>query len=427
MSVTNSTQGGLFKIRYGEVIDLTEKKFTLQDMWKFDATNTIGDTFNDDILVTMSHGFVQGGLNDLSGLTVTTDRPSTSVQSAVSSAPVLAFRNVTYAEHIRAEKAGAQAFATFLDKRVLGLINGLRTKVEMNMLYGRSTDGIGSVNAISGTGTSRVLTFTSDATATHYNTFAQGMWTGLEGIELDLATYAAPTVVINTNAPLVLTAVSAGTITVSCNSTDGGLLDTALGAVCCLFLRGTCNIGAYGLDYAMRATGSTSVWGIAVNSYSNWIGNTQSLAGNRLTFEDLLIAAATIENRGYEGKLKLLINPKTFQNLISDQAALRQYVGEGLPSEFATGARKLLFGTGGTVIEVAKHKFIKPREGFLVREDGGRRVGSTDITSGTAGMGDFRVNLYNISSWQYRLFADMAFYHPFFSHCLKFTDINNAA
>jgi hypothetical protein len=173
--------------------------------------------------------------------------------------------------------------------------------------------------------------------------------------------------------------------------------------------------GAYGNEFPgihkilTQSTGT--LFNIDVSTYSLFRGNEYPAGGGALSFTKLNQATARAIEKGLEGKLLALVNPRAWANLLNDQAALRKYDSSFSTSELKNGSQSLTFFSQNGEIEIEPSIYVKEGYAYLLSLEDWMRVGSSDISFKRPGYGDqFFREMENSSGYELRLWTDQALF-----------------
>lgn len=233
---------------------------------------------------------------------------------------------------------------------------------EINMLHGGS--GIGTISAVSDSSGTNVLTISAA-------TWAPGIWAGMIGLRLD----AVDTTVQNTNATLVVSAVNFDTrqVTVTGNATDTAAL--AINDV--LYLRGSLGVEQTGIMAQLDNAGT--LFGIDASAYDLWKASEFTVSG-ALTFAKIMEGVSkAVAKGGLDEDSVIIVSPKVFESLNSDQAAAREY-DSSYKKQAENGFSSIKYRGQSGVVEVIAHPFMKDGEAALFPKSCVRRIGACDVS-----------------------------------------------
>jgi hypothetical protein len=376
----------------------------------------LGDKFIVPVQLSHEHGVTYLGTN--SGVSTLIDVNAAVYKEAqVDGFGMLLRAAISYSAAAKMSNS-KKAFMKWSEMLVSNMVNSLAKRKEIAYLYGQT--GLATISASSSATSPSILTMTTAS-------WASGIWAGMEGAELDV--WASNlTTQRNTNATLVVSAVNLTnrTVTVTGNNTD----ISALAATDVVFFRGA-NAGSSvynesaGLDKIITNTGT--LYNISASTYSLWAGNTYSCGSASLTMAKVLAGSAIAVERGLDEDAMLLCSPKTFANLNSDLAALRQY-DSSYKEEGTNGFGSLVYRHQAGNLKVVSSIYCKEGEAFLFPIAKAARIGSTDITFKMPGKSDTEIFLQipDKSGYELRCFAEDAFFLYTPARAVKFSAIVNA-
>lgn len=416
---SGSTLPGLFKQVYSkEVQDAIPDFALMQKLVPFTKAKLLGDAFNIPVVLADEQGFSYGGS---SGANYNLNSAiAMQLQNAQVRGSELTLQSgISYGAVSRAQAAGDTAVESAVRLLIERMKASSAKRVEIAMLYGQSPTGIGVISATSGTGTTRTYTISTA-------TYAAGIWAGLENSQIDC--YSAAGSQLNTNAPIVITAVSVAnqTVTVSGNSTDLSAIDTSLSGSGnpTFYFYGAYGNEMVGIDAISLNTGS--LFGINAGTYNLWAANTYSCSNAALNMGKILSGLALAVARGLHEDVVLLCNPSSFADIVSDLAAQRRFDGSYKSKKLENGAEGVVFYGQSGMITVTPHPMVKNGDAFALSLDDLQRVGSTDITfkgQMTGGEEEYLFQSPTANSWLTRTYTDQAIIHVAPAKMVKFTGI----
>lgn len=292
---------------------------------------------------------------------------------------------LSYAAAARSVGAGARAFEDATKFLVANMMRSMARKLEIELFYGQS--GYGTVASIAG----------NDITVTTAQ-WAPGIWAGSEGMKIEIRSAAG---VLRGSASI--TAVNMDTRVLSVDAAPPGVVATDV----------IWHFGAYGKEFAGAhaiITNTGTLFGIDASQYSLWQGNSYAASG-ALGFEELSSALARAVEKGLDSPVVAFVNPRTWSNLMTDQAALRQYDSSYKAAQAENGMESISFHSQNGKIEIVPSIYVKESHAFLLCMDEFIRVGSTDITFRRPGQGDeFFRDLENSAGYELRAYTDQALF-----------------
>ena len=291
-------------------------------------------------------------------------------------------------ESIFRTQGNEQAFEETTKFVVQNVLDSLYKKLEVELLYGQ--DGIGIVDtAPAPTATSFKIT---DAE------FAPGIFAGSRNMKVDL--YNGVT--------LVATGKIQRVDLTSKQVTMQGLGLVGIAAGHKLYPAGAFGKQMLGMKKIMENTGV--MFGIDAAQYELWEGTQYALpTADVLSFAVIQQAITKGVEKGLDKDVVVLCNPGHWDDLLTEQAALRMYDSSYSSSQSENGARSIKFHSQNGLVEIVPYIHIKEGHAMIICKDDWRRVGSTDITFKRPGQPDkyFR-ELESFAGVELRAYTDQA-------------------
>lgn len=310
-----------------------------------------------------------------------------------------------YVAASRAALGGQKAFMDATKFLVANMLRSMAKKLEIEMLYGQV--GYAKVDGALVAATTLPI---------QAGEWAPGIWAGAEGMPIEVrdgttGVLKASVKVQSVDMELQEIVVDAG---VTC--ADGDII---------------WHKGAYGNEFAgihkILTVSSGSLFNIDVGTYNLFRGNSYSAASAALSFTKLGQAATRAVEKGQEGTLLAMVNVRSWQNMLTDQAALRKYDQSYSPAKMENGSKSLKFHSQNGEIEIEPSLYVKQGYAYLLNVDDWMRVGSTDITFKRPGQGEeFFRDLENSAAYELRLYTDQALFCQAPGRNTIITDIVNS-
>lgn len=280
-----------------------------------------------------------------------------------------------------------QAFMDATKYVVGNMLRSMTKKIEAEMLYGQK--GYATIASVSGT----TLTITTAE-------WAPGIWAGSEKMPLEIR--SADDSTSRGEAKVQSVDMNLQTVTIA-NSVPGITGGDVIW-----------HAGAHGNEFPgihqILSQTSGTLFGIDVGSFNLFQGNSYPVGG-ALSFSKIISAAARPVEKGQEGRLLCLVNPRTWANLNNDQAALRLYDSSYSTERAKNGSRALVFYSQNGEIEIQPSIYIKQGYAFMLDLSEWARVGSSDITFKRPGQGEqFFKDSENAAAYELRLYTDQALF-----------------
>lgn len=292
-----------------------------------------------------------------------------------------------YASASRSAEGGAKAFQQATKFLVGNMLRSITKKLEIELLYGQV--GYATVSAVSGT----TITITTAQ-------WAPGIWAGAEGMPIEIRDSTGAT----SRGESTVQSVDFDAQTITLNSAIAGVV---AGDV--IWHKGAYSNEFAGIHKVITNTGS--LFGISASDYSLWRGNEYSASSAALSFQKLQDAVARAVEKGLDNDVMVLVNPRTWADLLNDQAALRQYDSSYKSDVAENGARSIKFHGQNGMIEIVPSIYCKQGFAYVISLDEMMRIGSTDVTFRRPGKGDeFFRDLENSAGYELRAYTDQALF-----------------
>lgn len=411
---TPSTLNGMFKTRWSkDVKNLIPACLILQKRIPFQKATLVGANYEIPVILADEQGFSYGdGTGTAYALN---DSIAMQMQPAVVQAYEMTLQSgVSYTAVTRSSQKGEQAVENVIGRLIMQMKGSAGKRLEIQMIYGQSPTGLGSISAHSGSGTTRVYTISSA-------TWAHGTFAGLKNAQLDSIAAGA---VVNTNSAIIITKVDPinKQLTVSGNSTDLTALDAASTPYFVFY--GSFGKEMVGLDKIALNTGS--LFSIDASVYDLWQAQTVDCQSAELSMAKVLTGSAIATARGLLGKATLYVAPDSYANLNSDLSAQRQIDESYDGKKGENGYESLSYHYQGGVLEVVSHSMVKSGDAFLLQDDSVDRVGSTDFDfhgENPDGESSYLYQNQSNNGWATRGFSDQCIVHTAPCQMVKFINI----
>lgn len=392
MSTINTVAqlNGLFKETYGDSVEnLIPEGVKLVSKIPFvKKEKQPGAFYHQPVVLSNEHGISFG---DGSGDAFALNSPSASVMkdATVRGTELLLRGSMSYAAVSRSVGGGQKAFEDASKHLVRNLMNSIAKYLEILMLYGQV--GIGAVSSVSG----------SDLVVLEAE-WAPGIWAGAEGMSIEIRDDVTPFTLRGT---AKITAVNLETRTLTVDVMPAGVVANDV-----IWFS-----GAYGKEMAglhKIITSSASLFGIDSSVYNLWRGNQYVISpAAALSFNILSDALARAVEKGLDSSVLCVVNPRTWSDLMTEQAALRRYDSSFKSKEGEQGSESLMFHSQNGSIEIISSIYCKEGYAYLFPLDEMMRVGSTDITFRMPGYGDeFFRHLNDNAGFELRCYSDQALF-----------------
>ncbi len=383
MSAETSYNQEILKKRYVDPVqNAVIKTNVLRNKIKFDSNSKTGLDYTGAIMLRRPQGFTfAGGVRRNTPFALNGAIAGTTKQITVTPFETILEEDIAYgfASSLQGEES---AFNPELALIFESMVESHDQMYELNLLYGGSSLGVANTNTGS---TPNAIHQISKAS------WSPHIWGPLEGALLDAYSDATLATKVTLAGPATLTSVdcdlrtlgvtyaSAADYTAANTAATGtGLWFTLNGAV------GNIGLGVQPLIVASAA--GSAVFGITTSNYAYMRASSATISG-ALTFAKIAAAATLPATKGGMGDLDVLLNVYAWTDVMNDQAALRQYIGEN-GGTFENGADELVYhGPNGGKLVVQCDPMLKATEGLILGFEDWRSVGSTLPTFNIPGAG----------------------------------------
>lgn len=366
-----SAHDGNFKIKYArKFMSLLPAFSILQDDIDFSQEDKVGLRYEQAVQVRRAHSFTYKASTDSLG-TLQEVNASDIDRAQLDPSIIIGRNGANYTSLFRGT-AGAQSFTSEMDLLVEDLWEAGRHRLEVDLLYGANSGGLGIV---SGAPAANVVTLTTAS-------FAPGIWTGMEGAHIEVFDSVLTTQRTGTGSDTVgsgyytITAVDLDNNTITVDD-DQNIADTDR-----VFFRTQRTTSAHktmiGLDSILTA--SSSIFNINPASFNLWKGNAVAAGSTEFSFDLVLEGTGKAVVKGQLGPMNCYCTPTAWNNAMSDLSALRRLAKSDQVQRVVLGAENITFYTQTGKTEVKAHPMVKNGSAYGIPTDQYKRVGSTDFT-----------------------------------------------
>jgi hypothetical protein len=383
------TLNGFFKETYADKLkELIPDGVKILNKIKFMAKDKQpGNLYHQPVILGLEHG-VTFAASDEDAFNLNAPVAGQVRDAQIRGNPVVLRSLLGYAAASRAALGGQKAFMDATKFLVANMLRSMAKKLEIEMLYGQM--GYAIISAVAGT----LITIQTSE-------WAPGIWAGAEGLPIEIRNAAGT--------------VSRGTATVySVNMTAQTItLESAVPSAVPTDV--IWHFGAYGnefpgIHYILTLT-SGILFNINVGEYNLFVGNQYDAQSGALSFTKLNQGVARSVEKGLDGRVLALVNPRAWANMLSDQAALRKYDQSYTANKAENGMSSILFHSQNGEIEIEPSIYVKQGYAYILSLEEWFRVGSTDMTFKRPGQGEeFFRDLENAAAYELRLYSDQAIF-----------------
>ena len=394
---TVQTLNGHFKEIYADNIkDLRPQGVKMINMIDFiEASKRLGNQFNLPVVLGYEHGFSYGG-NSGQAFSLNNAISAAHENAQIKGHELVLRSFLSVGAASRSMNEGKGAFIQETKYIVENMLKSYMHRLEAQMMYGQS--GIGKVEGVSGA----VIDIEPEE-------WAPGIWAGSENMEIE-----------------IFSAVSGGTLrgTATVQSVDfdtrkitvtGVPAGTTAGDF--IFHKGARDKEFAGLHKISENTTST-LFGIDASTYSLYRGNIidvgTNFAGNEavLSFDKVEEGLARMMEKGLsEEDTIVLCNPRSWKNLLTEQAAKRQYDSSFSSDKMENGSKSIRFYAQSGTVEIKSSIYVKEGFAYIFSPKQFTRIGSSDVTFEQPGFeGKFLKLLESTNAYEMRLYSDQALF-----------------
>lgn len=347
-SVTTAQVVDIFKKVYGKANDLRPKNDIIDEIFPFEESKLVGDEYIEDFVLGDSVGITWAGDSD-DAFAIEPAISGSVEQSAIKPSQTVLTDVLSW--RFMARSAGGEE-AAFYDGTKFVMKNHLASHnklVTISKIYGQSAQGLGTVSyAPSGTvyrgatygGSGNITLTKSDGTTIAFtagiNTsvtsptgtkgailfapgqFAAGHWIGKKGIKIQQILASSGAVVASgslTGWDARLGIIYVDFTPVSASGIDSHYIAYKNWNV------GKCMVGMHKI-----ITNTGTLFGISAAEQPLWAGNVVNLASKKFNLKALHEGVSDAVNAGgLEEALDIIVNPRCFGSMASDEASFRKY------------------------------------------------------------------------------------------------------
>jgi hypothetical protein len=422
-ALTPSAASGIFKERYApNVVDAIPEWSHILKRVGYDKGLAVGAKFHVPILLTDEAGFTHAA-NNAGDYALNASIAFNTQDGQVSPSQLTLVSRISYDAFT--QSLSSEAAFERLSKMLMQRMTASTSKrLEILMLYG----GVGLAVVASSVNSSTTKTVLQISTAT----WADGIWAGSINQQLQFYKVSDDTLVSSgADSIFVISAVDPTNrkLTVTGTTTGISALDTAASG-------GTLNVyynGAHGAEMSgidKIVTNTTTLFNIDAASFDLWKAQSYSASSGPLTFSKLQSAVALPVGRGLDEDVTVLVNHKTWANLLVDQASVRRFDSSWSKSKAENGSESLSFYSQNGKMEVLAHPCVKEGEAFILPLDHFRRIGagSSDMMfmPQSATNEEYFQYVPGYNSYELRMYSNQAIICELPARTVKVTSIVNS-
>lgn len=397
MSQTNNdfqTMNSIFKEAYADKVkDLIPDGVKLLNMISFTAADKQpGNLYHQPVTLGLEHGFTYGGTGGQAF--ALRNGVASSHEDAQIRGHEMVLRSYLSVGAVSRSK-GKNSFIQASKLIVENMLKSFARRLEVQLMYGQADGGIGVIESIA----------TNDINI-EAEEWAPGIWSGSEKMPIEIRSSAGA---LRGEAEVTAVDLAARQITVDAVPSGAVATDVLYYA------------GAFGKEFAgvhKIITNSGTLFNIDASQFSLWNGNTVEVGTNFsggeavLSFAKIEEAIAVAMEKGLADEDAYVVcNPRSWNNLLTEQTAKRRYDSSYSSENLKDGAKSLTFYGQNGMIEI--HSSIYCKEGFayVLPMSCYTRIGSSDVTLDQPGFeGKFLKLLENANAYEMRAYTDQALF-----------------
>lgn len=346
---------------------------------------SLGNLYHQPVVLGLEHGVTFAGSSD-DAFNLEAPVAGTIKDAQVRGSQMVLRSVLGYAAAARSV-SGKAAFEDSSKFLVQNMLRSMAKKLELSLLYGQM--GYGVVASVA----ANVITITTAE-------WASGIWSGAENMPIEIRDTTGAT----SRGFASITAVDMDLRTITLNAMPAGVVATDV----------IWHKGAYGNEMAgvhKIITNTGTLFGINAASFNLFKGNSYSAGSAALSFAKIQKAIARSVEKGLDGPVMVMVNDRTWADLLTEQAALRMYDSSYRSAKTENGSEEIMFYGQNGRVEIVPSTNVKEGYAYVLCMDEWMRIGSTDITFKRPGQGDkFFRELENSAGFELRAYTDQAMF-----------------
>lgn len=377
-----------FKIVYADKIEnLIPDGVKLLNRVSFSGREAqLGNLYSQPLVLGLEHGVTFAGSTD-DAFALQAPIAGQLKEAQVRGSQMVLRSVLGYAAAARAAGGGQRAFEDSTKFLVQNMMRSMAKKLEIELLYGQM--GYGVVDTTSGN------TITIEVAE-----WAPGIWAGANNMPLEIRSSAG-----SLRGYCNVTSVNMDTYQATVDLLPAGVVATDV-----IWHKGAYSNEFAGIHKILTNTGT--LFNIDASQYDLFKGNTVTISpAGPLSFAVVQEAIARGVEKGLDSDVTVLVNPRTWADLLTEQAALRMYDQSYRTSEAENGAQSITFHGQNGKVEIVPSIYVKSGYAYVLAMEDFMRIGSTDITFRRPGQGDdFFRELENNAGYELRAYTDQCIF-----------------
>lgn len=300
-----------------------------------------------------------------------------------------------YAQASRSMGGDAKAFQEATKYLVGSMLDSIQKKLEIECLYGQKEYGL-----VDGVAVGLVVPITASE-------FAPGIWSGAVGMPIEI--YDTTLATLRGGASATVASVDLTNKTITLSAGDAAVA-AAVVATDRILHKGAKSKEFAGIHAILANTGT--MFGISAATYELWKGSSFAPSVTSvLSFAILQQAISKGVEKGLDTDVMVMVNPGHWDDLLTEQAALRMYDSSYSPSQMEQGSKSIKFHSQNGMVEIVPSIFVKEGYAYVLCVEDWKRIGSSDVTFKRPGQdGNFFRELEDHAGYELRCYTDQAIF-----------------
>jgi len=391
-----SSLNGLFKEVYEDKLLrlIPDGKKILQTIKFVGKDRQPGNAYHQPVVLAMEHGVTFA--DDTEGAFALNPPVAGQIKDAVVKGYQLVLRSaMPYAQASRSMGPGERAFEEATKYLVGSMLDSIQKKLEIECLYGNKEYGLANAAAVG-------LVVTIKASE-----FAPGIWSGSVGMPIEI--YDPTLATLRGGASATVAAVDLNAKTITLSASDAAVA-AAIVANDRILHKGAKAKEFAGIHAILENTGT--LFGISASQYDLWKGSSFApTATSVLSFAIMQQAISKGVEKGLDTDVMVMVNPSHWDDLLTEQAALRMTDSSYSSAQAENGSKAIKFHSQNGMVEIVPSIYVKEGYAYVLCVEDWVRVGSTDVTFKRPGQeGEFFRELTDHAGYELRCYTDQAIF-----------------
>lgn len=417
-----------FKVAYADgIAELVPEEGKLQKLIEFaPVKNRNGLNYQQPLSLTQESGFTYSAttqdafsLNDSVGMEMQT--------ATVPGWNIVLASTLSYETAARGN--GVNRFKGSFGLKMKNVAEAITKRTDIGLLYGQDCIAQAALQLVA---TVNPLPIVIDTAS-----WATGIWTGATNQKVVFSVASSGAVVDSLgNYNVARVDVANRTVYFSAGTGSLAALETAIEAAALKihFFGSVSNSSgfiSYNEMYGMKSilTNTGTLFGVSASTYDLWKGQTYGAGSAQLNQSKVNKAVNMAVQSGLQGDVTLLVNPSTWSDLMSNQAAQRVFDSSYDGKEGKNGTKNVKFFSQNGTIEVVSYNLVKEGDAFLFPVDKTLRIGAQDISFGNPARPseDIFFDLPTQAGIGFRSFTNQALFIEAPAQCVYISGIVNGS